>query len=91
MEVELMAPFFLVVGIGGSVLIWDFGIRPLVVLYGKGYKTGANIGIAVWVDWQTCREIGVEEDDGTARVLGRAFMFCQASAILGVCIGFASA
>jgi hypothetical protein len=90
-EGEVMAAFFVFVGVCGSTLLWIFGIRPLVVRHGKGYKTGVNLAVAAWVDWQSCREIAKNEDDGTAMLLVRAFLICQASIILGICIALASA
>lgn len=91
MEGEVMTAFLVGLGVVGSTLLWLFGIRPLVVRYGKGHKTGVNLAVATWVDWQSCRKIAKDEDDRNASLLARAFLICQASIILGICITLASA
>lgn len=75
------------VGSWGAILWWLFAIRPYVRRHHQGYKTGANLLVAIWVDWQSCAEIARENDDRRGRRLSRVFVFLQLCFVLGLILG----
>ena len=84
LEPMILLPLLFVIGIGGAVGTWLFGIRPYVCRRKDGWKTGANLAVAVWVDWQSCGEIARKEQDPVGRALYRAFGFFQLCFVLGL-------
>ena len=83
-----MAPILFFIGSFGAMAVWLFFIRPYVVIHGQGNKTGANIGVAIWVDWQSCGEIAAAEDDSKGRRIYRLFGAFQAIAAIGFILLF---
>ncbi len=86
-----MSFLLLIPGFIGTLSIWMFGIRPFVVSNNEGYKTGANLGIAMWVDWQSCGEIAKEKNNSKGRNIYRIFGLFQlisAAGIILLCIGY---
>jgi hypothetical protein len=83
-----MAIILLFIGSIGAVVVWLFAVRPYVVSHGKGYNTGANIGIAIWVDWQSCGEIAKAENDDKGLRVYRMFGMFQLIAAIGFLLLF---
>ena len=83
-----MAILFLTFGSIGTLFIWIAGIRPYVVSNKQGYKTGANLSIAMWVDWQTCGDISKAQDDAKGRRIYLAFGLFQLVTAIGVILLF---
>ena len=46
-----------------ALLLWLFSIRPYCRRNGKGYTTGANVGVTFWVDWQEAKEMAKTRGD----------------------------
>ncbi|MGJ8642231.1 MAG: hypothetical protein ACSHX9_02390 [Luteolibacter sp.] len=44
-------------------LVWQFAIRPYCLKNGKGYTTGANWAVTMWVNWQEAKELATERGD----------------------------
>ena len=76
------------IGSIGAMVVWLFSVRPYVVAHGQGNKTGANMGVAIWVDWQSCGEIADAEDDDKGRRIYRTFGVFQAISALGFILLF---
>ena len=72
------------VGSTGSLGIWITAIRPYVRVHHEGYKTGANLGVAAWVDWQSCKDVARKNNDGRGIRLARIFEFFQVCTAAGV-------
>ena len=85
-----IAFFFSTVGFYGGVWWWLFAIRPFVVKNKLGYRTGANLFVAVWVDWQSCGEIAREQGCPKARFRYWMFSGFAGSALLGTIISLYS-
>jgi hypothetical protein len=83
-----MGVLLFVIGSLGSPLVWFFSIRPYVVAHGEGNKTGANMGVAMWVDWQSCGEIATKNGDERGRIIYRTFGVFQLVAALGFILIF---
>ncbi|MFT5634006.1 MAG: hypothetical protein ACI9SQ_001733 [Rubritalea sp.] len=79
----MMEAIIIIIGSLGTIIIWSFSIRPYVVAHGQGNKTGANMGVAMWVDWQSCGEIAAAEDDPKGRRVYRIFGALQLMTALG--------
>ena len=76
------------IGTYGCVFWWLFAVRPFVVKNKLGYRTGANMFVAIWVDWQSCGEIAREQR--SSRAWFRYWMFAAfaLTALLGTVISF---
>ena len=81
-----MQPLFLLFPLGllGIVVTWLCGMRPYVRRHGKGYRTGGNLYVAAWVDWQSCGEIAVTERERTGRYLRNAFVLSHIAMVVGI-------
>lgn len=53
----------IIIGVLGSIFLWLALIRPYAVKRGQGYTTGANFGVAAWIDWQQSKEIAGKRGD----------------------------
>jgi len=84
----MIAAILLFLGSGGSLAVWIFAIRPYVVAHGKSYKTGASLGVAIWVDWQSCGEISKEIDDSKGQNMYWTFGIFQGLFVLGFVLLF---
>ena len=84
----MIGALLLALGFGGSFAVWIFLIRPYVVAHGKSYKTGAGIGVAIWVDWQSCGEIAKEREDPKGKNIYWTFGVFQGLAVIGFLIQF---
>lgn len=51
------------IGLLGSVSVWLAVIRPYALKHGQGYTTGANFGVAAWIDWEQSKEIAGKKGD----------------------------
>jgi len=79
-----MLPVILLIsGFTGVPLTWLCGMRPYVRRNGKGYRTGGNLYVAAWVDWQSCGEI---DGDGsqTGKNLRILFVLCHLAFVAGI-------
>ncbi len=83
-----MATVIFLIGSAGAMLVWIFSIRPYVVARGQGNRTGANMGTAIWVDWQSCGEMADAEGDSKGRRIYRIFGAFQLMAALGFLFQF---
>jgi hypothetical protein len=54
-----------------AILLWLFAIRPYCLRNGKGFTTGANMGVTYWVDWQEATEISKAKGDGGMIIICR--------------------
>ena len=79
-----MAFLLLIFSTISTLAIWILGIRPYVVSNKQGYKTGANLAVAMWVDWQSCGEIAKATDDFKGKILYRIFGFLQMMSAIGI-------
>ncbi len=70
------------------MLLWLFAIRPYCRRNGKGFTTGANVGVAFWIDWQKARGIAQERGDKGMILICRLFLGLHivAVVVLGVAI-----
>ena len=78
-----MEGIIIIIGSLGTIIIWLFFIRPYVVAHGQGNKTGADMGVAIWVDWQSFGEIVTAEGDRRGRRIYRIFGALQLMTALG--------
>ena len=85
-----MLPALLILGFIGTLAVWLFGIRPYVVSNNEGYKTGANLGIAMWVDWQSCGEIAKATNDSKGNKIYLAFGLFQIIFVVAIILLFIS-
>jgi hypothetical protein len=46
-----------------AAILWLLSIRPYCRRYGKGYTSGANIGVTFWIDWQEAKELSTAKRD----------------------------
>jgi hypothetical protein len=44
-------------------ILWLLSIRPYCRRNGKGYTSGANFGVILWIDWQEAKEISKAKRD----------------------------
>lgn len=62
-----------------TFLLWLCAVRPYCLRNGKGYTSGANIGITLWVDWQEAREIAKTKGDGGMILVCRIVFWLHAA------------
>ena len=76
------------VSIVGSTALWIFSIRPYCVKHRQGHHTGANVGVAIWNDWQHAKETASKRGDDGMIAICRVFSTLQILLILGVLLQF---
>lgn len=75
---------FIISGVFGSIIVWLTLIRPYAVKHGQGYTTGANFGVAAWIDWEQSKEIAGKRGDLWMIRICRLFLALNLLVVLGV-------
>lgn len=83
-----MSLLFLILGFTGTLAVWICAVRPYVVSNNEGYKTGANLGVAMWVDWQSCGEIAKAQNDSKGKNIYRSFALFQLISVVSIILLF---
>lgn len=79
-----MAGILFLIAISGSFLTWILAIRPFVYKHHEGYKTGANLAVAAWVDWSSCGEIARKSGSRFGLAAYRTFAAFQILGLIAV-------
>ena len=80
----LLAAFSL----GGAVVLWSLGIRGYLLKKGHGRQSAANLFVAMWVDWQVCRDLANASADSTGQALCFRFVVLHGLAAAGLLLLF---
>ncbi len=70
-------PFIFAVSMIAIAVLWLFSVRPYLRKNGKGYTTGANFGVAFWVDWQEAGELAKKKNHTGMIAVCRALLVFQ--------------
>ncbi len=78
--------FIFVVSSVSYFVLWLFSVRPYCRKHGKGYTTGANVGVALWVNWQEAGEIARKRNDKGMIAVCRGMLVLQliAAGVIGL-------